>query len=851
MAQFILVFTLLLLVSMVAYTYRAVSEEVAYITSNLRTQSHGLANNLAATGGSLILARDYTAIEEMLLRASSAEGIAAIQISNKQGRLFGYAKKDGNKGIVIDYDTLKITPPGRNEPSLLVDEDQMQVWQPINLGDLIGWVKITYDLGMIREIKQRIWRNNMFVALVILVLAVLMISLVLRKPLAAIDRYTRFAHELEDGKGNTVKVSTSSRELRLLGEALNQASLRLHTQEEEINTAMTDLERLAEFPEQNPNVVLSLSADGNVQYINPFGITLLSAAGFGPEGVHKLLPRDHSDIVAYCINKQVTTRAIETDFNGRILLWTFAPIKNQKIAHCYAHDITERKQAEQRASEAAIEQRSAEAASKAKSSFLANMSHEMRTPLTAIIGFSEALLDADQGMSDRVDSINTIIRTGKHLLHLINEILDLSKIEAGKLEIENIEVDLFDLLEDVCSVARVQARAKSLGLEVDYAFPLPRLIHTDPVRLKEVLFNLLNNAIKFTAQGVIQLRVGFDASRHRLIFGIIDQGIGMTAEQIEKLFRPFVQADSSTTRKFGGTGLGLYLSRQLVEGLGGSIKVNSTPGRGSRFDFDIDAGERAGRNLITERAQLAKAVSEQAASTTVRYRGEVLVVEDNQDNQRLITLYLRRLGASVTIAENGKQGLAKALRKPYDLILMDMQMPVMDGVEATRLLRRDNYTKPIYALTASVMTSDIETCMNAGCDGVLAKPIDREKFIHVVAGYLQPLATTNELPQTMESALLTAEPDLVDIVESFVKKLPTMVAAITELCDKADWPELKEKVHELKGVSGNLGYMHVTKLMEQVEFALAKSSYIEVKGMLVTLGQMEQAIKSGFYRQRA
>jgi two-component system CheB/CheR fusion protein len=385
----------------------------------------------------------------------------------------------------------------------------------------------------------------------------------------------------------------------------------------------------------------------------------------------------------------------------------------------------------------------AESATRSKSEFLANMSHEIRTPMTAIMGFADLLLEPSTPAQERRSHVLTIRRNGEHLLTLINDILDLSKVEAGRVELERIEFAPAEVLEDVGALMRVKLQEKHLTLSIEFETPIPRRIHTDPVRLRQILVNLVGNAIKFTEQGGIRLVAGFrpaeSGSEARLYVRIRDSGIGMTAEQIGRLFQPFVQADTSTTRRFGGTGLGLTIARRLAQMMGGDIRVESQPGQGSTFTVEIALQEGAELELHDPRAEhrpgqepKPSAAPETRASDLRGTR--VLLAEDGRDNQRLITLVLKRAGAEVALAENGRCACDKALEalaagKPFDVILMDMQMPELDGWGATALLRSVRYDGPIVALTANAMEGDREKCLAAGCDDFASKPIEKQKLL--------------------------------------------------------------------------------------------------------------------------
>ena len=388
----------------------------------------------------------------------------------------------------------------------------------------------------------------------------------------------------------------------------------------------------------------------------------------------------------------------------------------------------------------------AEDANSAKSDFLANMSHEIRTPMNAILGFTDWLR---RGMAkspeEQQEYLSTIHSSGKHLLRLINDILDLSKIEAGKLEIERIEQSPYVVIKDVASILNVRASDKGIELITEFENDLPVSILTDDVRLRQVLTNLTGNAIKFTSAGHVKISARYvekPIGEDELEVRLSDTGIGMTPEQASKIFEPFAQADSSITRKFGGTGLGLSISKRIVEALGGKLTVKSESGVGTELSFNIKIGDRKNIERISV-ADEAKRKSLEARAMKPKdlvqlAGGQVLVVDDGDANRKLITLILTQAGCTVTQAKNGKIGSDLALEYKFDLILMDMQMPVMDGYQATRRLRKNGYTNPIMALTANAMARDRELCVAAGCDDFLAKPVDIDQLLNAVSKYITP-----------------------------------------------------------------------------------------------------------------
>jgi len=398
----------------------------------------------------------------------------------------------------------------------------------------------------------------------------------------------------------------------------------------------------------------------------------------------------------------------------------------------------------------------AKQATAAKSEFLANMSHEIRTPMTAILGYTDLLIEQDEATGrPRSEALQTIRRNGLHLLEIINDILDLSKIEAGRMELERVDVPLWQLLEDIRGLMRVRAEQKGIDLDIRALTPLPSHGNTDPVRLRQVLVNLVGNAIKFTEQGRVTVSMAYEAIEARGILHIYidDTGIGISPEEMNRLFHPFSQADTSMTRRFGGTGLGLTISKRLIGLLGGQISVESKRGRGSRFTVTLDIGAAVPpeqRHFPCYVPPQPAAALDAATPPAVPLEepqlkgpaaGRILLAEDGPDNQRLIGLVLRKSNYEVTVAENGRIAIetyrqAAAAGMPYDLILMDMQMPEMDGYTATQQLRQLGCQVPIIALTAHAMTGDREKCLAAGCDEYLSKPIDRQQLVATIQAVL-------------------------------------------------------------------------------------------------------------------
>jgi len=507
-------------------------------------------------------------------------------------------------------------------------------------------------------------------------------------------------------------------------------------------------------------------------------------------------------------------------------------------------DITARKQIERDLLEA---KSTAEAANRAKSAFVANMSHEIRTPMTAILGFTDLLAQPTLPPDERLKCIETIRRNGQHLLAIINDILDVSKIEAGKMSVERISCSPVEIISDVASLMSVRASDKGLSFDVRYSQPMPAVIQSDPTRLRQILMNLVSNAIKFTSSGAVKLIVSLTETKPCLLrVDVVDTGPGLTEQQLQGMFRPFVQADSSTTRRFGGTGLGLTISKRLANMLGGDIVVHSVPGAGSTFTLTLAVGDLTGVNMIQTPRIIWTPKPENSAKPPSRLRGRVLLAEDGADNQRLIKFHLSELGVEVEIAENGKQAVEQAMAavkrgEPFHLILMDMQMPEMDGYEATRQLRQKGYNRPIVALTAHAMESDRERCIAAGCDDFAVKPIEFDQFTRMIRTHL-PAA-----PEPVQAALahdllrdrLLSKPGMAKLVLSFVDGLDERLKTLSEAIERDDRAAIRTLAHQLKGAAGGYGFPQISQAAHGIE----QSAEADLGALTESLGQLQSLVQ--------
>lgn len=401
----------------------------------------------------------------------------------------------------------------------------------------------------------------------------------------------------------------------------------------------------------------------------------------------------------------------------------------------------------------------AEVAAHSKYEFLAGFSHRARTLMTPIIGFAESLSDPVMTGEDRERALETIKRNGRELMTNLSSLLDIAYLETGRLEIKHAVCSPFHMVSEALSVAKPAAARKGLDLSVDYVGPLPETIQTDPARLSQILTKLIGNAIRYTEVGGVRLAVYFSDSEIEpvLQFDVIDTGVGMTEGQLGVLFDPFSNLGGQESLQFGGTGLGLTICKRLAGLLGGDLSVDSVPDQGTTFRLTIATGPLDGVELVEGPSEAIAEEHPGASEAAVDVEHEpldarVLLAEDGPDNQRLISFILKKAGAEVTLAQNGGEAVERALGalaegRPFDVILMDMQMPTLDGYQATSQLRARGYSGPIVALTAHAMTGDREKCLQVGCDDYAAKPIDRLKLLatlHAWRGRQSPNARPEE-----------------------------------------------------------------------------------------------------------
>ena len=520
----------------------------------------------------------------------------------------------------------------------------------------------------------------------------------------------------------------------------------------------------------------------------------------------------------------------------------------------------------------------ADAANQAKSRFLANMSHEIRTPMNAILGFTEVLRrgGARTAPGETQKHLDIIHSSGHHLLNLINDILDLSKVEAGRLEAECLPIAPHQVAREVVQTLAVRAEEKGLRLDLEFPQALPATIEGDPARLRQILTNLIGNAIKFTERGGVRvvLRLEAGSARTSYCIDVKDSGIGIAADKLESVFEPFVQAESSTTRRFGGTGLGLTISRGFARAMGGDITAGSEPGQGTTFTLRLDAGAPDAAALLDPAALAVAADAPALRPAGLRWRfpqaPRVLVVDDGIENRQLVRVLLEETGLQIFEAENGQVAIDRVAAERFDLVLMDMQMPVMDGRTATRRLRASGCALPIIALTANAMKGFERELEADGFSGYQTKPIDIDGLLADLAQRLggeaaeqvEVIDVFEALPAAAAPAVaampviaaadgppivsrLAGHARLGRIVGRFVEQLPAKLDEMDEAARRSDSAELAALAHWLKGAGGSIGFDSLFEPAKALEVAARDDDAAMAAAVLAELRGLSRRIQRG------
>ena len=764
--QLMLLMATCLVVSILGYGSYTAKRQTDLARMTVTAQMAALAQNLATINAHLLLDSDFDSIEKIAIQTATVPGIFSVLVTDVSGKPLSEVVNQNGRWSPR-FSTQKLRLPETYEPVTQVEkrdanssqrdflagnEGTISAWQPITApGDTrLGWMRVSYRLDSFNQTAKDIWIQAMAVIVLAIGATLGLLVLVLRLPMRALRAATHFAGELDHALGAKLLVSHGAAEIEALGAALNVVSERLFKQNKDLSNQ--------KFALDQHGIVSVADLNGDINYVNDkfCEISCYSRAELIGQN-HRLIKSDgqapefFAELWRAISTGKVWHGQMQNRKKNGSFYWvdsTIVPLLDadgqvqQYIGICT--DITAIKELEQSLQEASAK---AQAANKAKSEFLANMSHEIRTPMNGVIGMTELALDT-QLDPDQRSYLSNVKNSAQSLMTILNDILDFSKIEAGRLDMERVPFDLPQLILETLAGIQIRAARKGLTCSCDLPADLSASVVGDPGRLRQVLTNLCDNAIKFTRQGGVTVRVqsiDLGAQGYEAQVSVSDTGLGIAPAKHQLIFAAFSQADSSTTRQYGGTGLGLTISARLVELMGGRIWVDSVEGQGSTFHFTVRVGRALPPAAIVE--DVAASADTPASAGRERHQTgrplRVLLVEDHAVNQLLATTLLKKWGHTVVLADNGQKAVELFPTAAWDIVLMDMQMPIMGGLEATALIRAKESTAqrvPIIAVTANARVSDREACMQAGMDDHLSKPISAAALRAMLARYCQPSA---------------------------------------------------------------------------------------------------------------
>ena len=833
-----------------------------------------LADTLGANTAATLENNDADEAEEMLGALRAEPHVMAAGLFDERGHLFAEYRRDG---LREDFHL----PPARS-PGSAFGKHTVTLFRLVLLrGRKTGFIGIVADLNGYREQMLGFTKIVSLVLIASLLVTTLISNRLLIIIIEPIQQVAAVADRVSKEKNFSLRVRQSGKDeagklvsaFNTMLTAIEQRDVALQKANDELDNRVqqrtealqqeiverkrveNELRWKTAFLEAQGNStvdgILVVAPDGgklfqNRQMLNMWGIPPeISDKNDDASMLHYVLDSLRNsetflNKVQYLYDHPDETSRDEIEFkNGRVLDRYSAPVRGvdgQYYGRIWTfRDMTERKQDEdalRRAKEAA------EVANQAKSEFLANMSHEIRTPLNGVIGMTELALDT-QPLAELREYLETIRGSAHSLLGVINDILDFSKIEAGKLDLEACEINLRDCLEETLKPLAVQADEKGIELLCDLSRDLPEWVVGDCTRLRQVVVNLLGNAIKFTSRGEVVLKIEVESKQDDALilrFTVRDTGIGIAAEKQSAIFEPFTQADTSTTRKYGGTGLGLTICARLVAMMGGRIWFESEVGKGSQFHFTAKLQPTTGKGQAPRALPPTSSTVSSAAPAVPLH---ILLAEDNRVNQTVAVRTLERLGHTVVVAVNGSEAVAAVSSQTFDLVLMDVQMPEMDGLTATKLIReREQQSQshvPIFAMTAHAMKGDEERCLAAGMDGYLSKPMSMEKLKAAIAkvsggrtgsnspqtsSAKTPAATTNvdAWDATATLARLGGDEDLMrEVLNIFLEETPKTIEALRHGVSTGDAETTERAAHSLKGELGYLGLSSLSQQARQLE----------------------------------
>ena len=770
--QLMLLTAVCLVASILGYGAYTAKRQTDLARQTITAQMAALAKNLATINAYFLSTQNFSSVEAITIQTATVPGIFSVLVTDPLGKPLSEVVNNQGKWSprysVVPVAVPRTPAPLTEEQPAAADDaaqrdflaagsGKISAWHPIGADPPLGWVRVTYRLDSFDQTARDIWTQALLVIVLAISATLFLLALLLRPSMRALREATRFAGELDHALGKKMEVSHGSHETEALGHALNQVSARLLVQSNDLNNQKFALDQHA--------IVSITDLNGTIIYANERFCTI---SGYARD---ELIGANHRLVCSGFHGADFFATLWATISKGKV--WN-GELKNRRKDGSYywvastivpltgadglpqqyigiRTDITASKELEQSLQEAKL---AADAANQAKSEFLANMSHEIRTPMNGVIGMTDLALDTPLDATQR-SYLNTVKSSAQSLLVILNSILDFSKIEAGKLEIEHTPFELPQLVADV--MASMQVRTAQKGLTLTQMLPpnLPTQVLGDPGRIRQVLTNLCDNAIKFTQQGGLTVQASINhrtANACELQLSVSDTGLGIAPTKQQLIFAAFAQADSSTTRHYGGTGLGLTICARLVEMMGGRIWVDSALGQGSTFHFTVQLECPASISPAISAADSTPAhtmpsntIAPPEPTPPTQRPLHVLLAEDHPVNQLLATTLLKKWNHTVVLAKNGQEAVELYQTQPWDVVLMDMQMPVMSGLEAAQGIRALETATgarrvPIIAVTANAMEADRDACLEAGMDDHLAKPLNAAALQAMLARYCPPSA---------------------------------------------------------------------------------------------------------------